>query len=140
MHRIATTIANSTVQNVVRTISVAATLYAIKLIAGVHIDTAAAGADTQRWEIYIVKNRPGAGLTDITVSNNLETSDVMLIDAGTLRGSTHEVHEVNEKLNFRRKVDAGDELVLRIRSDAVGGGTARSISLDGILTYWLRVR
>ena len=135
----ATSVSNASIQAVARTISVAATLYAIKLIAGVHIDPVATGADLQRWEIFIYFRHTGETRPDFTVSDNLETKDVVLMDAGTLRGEHHEIHEVNEKLNVRRKVDANSIMEFVIRSDNIEG-TPRTVRLDGILTYWFRVR
>ena len=75
------------------------------------MDPNAGGGDTQRWEIWWFKLKPGETSPDMSVAVNMEPKEYVLLDAGTLRGAQiHEIHEVNVKLNIRRKVDADERI------------------------------
>ena len=95
--------------------------------------------DKQRWAAWMVIQQPGETVPDMTVSANLETKNCILLDAGTIYEVGHAVHEVNVKLNTRRKVQPGTLMRYVFRNDNIEGNP-KSIEMAGIGTMWFRVR
>ena len=129
---------NGTVQEL--TVEETGTTYSVKIsIKAVQVSGAA--GDIQKIDLWVLILAAGGSIPSLLTDDNLETINGFFVGSlypadGDFSGADD---RLLEKFRFRRKVDRNQRIFLAATSQAIQG-TERTVDLDGIFSYVLRVR